>query len=125
MKTAAVLSLLLTVTSARTLPYVRRASNQTSTNFENLQTFTGDLGAPAPVVVDSGDPNRPFEVNGNTFVGLSVALQRSCDIQFNQCANKANAGANFTVAQCQTQKGRSPPYHFWITMETPRGSICG
>lgn len=111
MKTAAVLSLLLAVASARTVPYTRRATN--------LQTFNGDLGGAAPAVVDSGDSNRPFEINGNTFVNLSGALQRSCDVQFNTCANQANSGADFTVDQCQTQKGRHFLFPSWNTEDSP------
>jgi hypothetical protein len=34
-------------------------------------------------------------------------VQRSCDIQFNACANAFNSGAaagSFTIADCQTQE---------------------
>ena len=58
----------------------------------NLQTFTGELGGPAPPVEDSGDANRPFTVNGATFTAESTALIRSCDIQNNQCFNAVNGG---------------------------------
>jgi hypothetical protein len=35
----------------------------------NLQTFTGALGgARASAITNSGDPERPFEVDGDTFV---------------------------------------------------------
>jgi hypothetical protein len=35
----------------------------------NLQAFTGALGgAKAPAITNSGDPQRPFEVDGDTFV---------------------------------------------------------
>lgn len=69
----------------------------------NVQAFTGTLGGPAPPVVSStGD--RPFEVNGNTFVGSAAAIGRSCDIQHNACANAANSGQlDGGVAQCETQ----------------------
>lgn len=99
MKVFAIIPLLLAVASARTIHIYRRA--------DNLQTFTGSLGAAAPAVTNSGDSTRPFEVNGDTFVKEAAALQRSCDVQFNACANKANSGASFTVDQCQQQKSKS------------------
>ncbi|KAK3318986.1 hypothetical protein B0H66DRAFT_623263 [Apodospora peruviana] len=57
----------------------------------NIQIFTGDLGGPAPAVVSSA-AERPFEVNGATFLNSGAALQRSCAIQKNACANAANSG---------------------------------
>ena len=73
----------------------------------NLQTFDGNLGGAATPVVDSGDDVKPFSVKGDTFVNLSAALARSCDQQFNACANQANGGADFEVSDCQAQKGKS------------------
>ncbi|KAH7176733.1 hypothetical protein EDB81DRAFT_49582 [Dactylonectria macrodidyma] len=69
----------------------------------NVQQFTGTLGGAAPPVVSStGD--RPFSVNGNTFVGSGAAIGRSCDIQHNACANAANSGQLAGgVGQCETQ----------------------
>src|SRR5215471_7005493 len=72
---------------------------------DNLQTFTGNLGVTAPPITASGDPQRPFKVAGASFVNFPAAAQRSCDIQFSGCANLANAGAGFSVAECQSQKG--------------------
>jgi hypothetical protein len=38
----------------------------------NLQTFTGALGgAAASAIIKSNDPERPFEVDGDTFVCLT------------------------------------------------------
>lgn len=73
----------------------------------DLQTFTGALGGIAATpVTDSGNPDRPFEVKGDTFVNIGAALTRSCDQQFNACANAANGGdATLSVPQCSTQKG--------------------
>jgi hypothetical protein len=42
-------------------------------------------------------------VEGNSFLNLSAALGRSCDIQHNACADAANSGKGFTVGQCDTQ----------------------
>jgi hypothetical protein len=72
----------------------------------NSQSFTGALGGIAATpVIDSGDAKRPFSVKGDTFVNKGAALQRSCDQQFNGCANAANGGnANFSTQDCQAQK---------------------
>ncbi|KAF2264687.1 hypothetical protein CC78DRAFT_533036 [Lojkania enalia] len=73
---------------------------------ENLQTFAGALGGlEATPIEDSGNADRPFQVKGDTFVNLAAALQRSCDQQFNACANAANSGqGDFSTADCQAQK---------------------
>jgi hypothetical protein len=73
----------------------------------NLQTFTAALGGIAATpILDSGDAKRPFSVKGDTFVNIGAALQRSCDQQFNACANGANGGdATLNVADCSAQKG--------------------
>lgn len=47
---------------------------------------------------------RPFAVDGSTFINSGAALQRSCSVQHNACADAANSG---TLAggesQCETQ----------------------
>ena len=75
----------------------------TSTTGTNVQAFTGTLGgAPPPVVSSAGD--RPFSVNGDTFVGSGAALGRSCDVQHNACARAANSGQlSGGVQQCDQQ----------------------
>lgn len=72
----------------------------------NLQTFTGTLGGVAATpVTDSGDAKRPFQVKGDTFVNIGAALARSCDQQFNACANKANGGdKTLSVSACSAQQ---------------------
>ena len=45
----------------------------------NVQTFTGTLGGAAPPVISSAG-DRPFSVNGDTFVNAAAALQRSCSV---------------------------------------------
>ncbi|KAF2247903.1 hypothetical protein BU26DRAFT_505683 [Trematosphaeria pertusa] len=98
MKFTTTLALLstLALTNARVL-YVRQA---------NAQTFAGALGGvEATPVLDSGNADRPFDVAGDTFVNIGAALQRSCDQQFNGCANLANGGAaDFSTSDCQAQK---------------------
>lgn len=88
------------LSSARVL-YVRQA---------NAQSFTGALGGiTATPILDSGNQDRPFAVKDATFVNLGAALQRSCDQQFNACANAANGGAAaFSTQECQAQKGKLP-----------------
>jgi uncharacterized membrane protein len=62
-------------------------------------------------VTDSGDAKKPFQVKNDTFGNLSAALQRSCDQQFNACANLANGGdQTVSVQECSAQKG------MWICM---------
>ncbi|GFP57680.1 pathogenicity cluster 5 protein d [Trichoderma asperellum] len=79
------------------------ASEASTTSGNNVQTFTGTLGGPPPPVI-SGTGNRPFSVNGDTFVTVGAALQRSCSIQHNACANAANSGKlSGGVGQCDTQ----------------------
>jgi hypothetical protein len=49
-----------------------------------------------------------FVVNGNNFVTKAAAVQRSCAIQNNLCANAANANRNagFSVGDCNTQENQ-------------------
>ncbi|KAF2818665.1 hypothetical protein CC86DRAFT_413786 [Ophiobolus disseminans] len=72
----------------------------------NFQTFTAALGGIAATPVqDSGNADRPFQVKGDTFVNIGAALTRSCDQQFNACANAANGGdATLSVGACSAQK---------------------
>lgn len=93
----------VTVSAPASTPAATEAA--TPTTGDNVQTFTGDLGGPPPPVISStGD--RPFSVNGNTFVNIGAALQRSCSIQNNACADASNAGtlAGVSVAQCNAQE---------------------
>ena len=118
---------LLTLASARTLHnrevlyggsaprLVARASAS------NLQTFTGDLGAAAGPISNSGNADRPFEVNGDTFVNFAAAAQRTCDVQFNACADKANAGAaGISVSACSDQESKCAR----IAVECSSGFCC-
>ncbi|KAL2874417.1 hypothetical protein SGCOL_010397 [Colletotrichum sp. CLE4] len=79
------------------------SGNANTGNGNNVQTFTGALGgAPPPVIQSSGD--RPFSVNGDTFVGKGAALGRSCDVQHNACARAVNSGQlDGEVSQCDEQ----------------------
>ncbi|KAF2005695.1 hypothetical protein P154DRAFT_415791, partial [Amniculicola lignicola CBS 123094] len=72
----------------------------------NFQSFTGALGGIAATpIVDSGNPDRPFQVKADTFVNIGAALQRSCDQQFNACANSANGGnPDLSVSACAVQQ---------------------
>ncbi|KAK5489728.1 hypothetical protein LTR55_004247 [Exophiala xenobiotica] len=77
---------------------------ETAASGTNVQTFTGTLGGPPPPVISSSGV-RPFSVNGDTFVNIGAALQRSCAVQHNACANAANSGALAGgVGQCETQE---------------------
>lgn len=82
------------------------SSETSTTSGNNVQTFTGTLGGSPPPVI-SGTGNRPFSVNGDTFVTVGAALQRSCSIQHNACANAANTGKlSGGVGQCDTQNSQ-------------------
>jgi len=90
------------------MPYHTIFTRQVS----NLQTFTGSLGGAAPPITQSGDSSRPFEVGRSTFTDFKSAAQRTCDNQFNACANQANAEQNkggFTVTDCNNQKSTASP----------------
>ncbi|KAI1169909.1 hypothetical protein F4777DRAFT_592358 [Nemania sp. FL0916] len=82
----------------------------------NANAFSGNVGAAAvPVIVDS-DPtsDRPFSVNGATFVNAAAAIQRACDVQKNACADAVNSGSGnaqsqgqaITVADCDAQQNQ-------------------
>ncbi|KAK7750430.1 hypothetical protein SLS62_007619 [Diatrype stigma] len=70
----------------------------------NLQTFAGAVGgfgAPA-----SADPERPFEVDGDTFPDALSAVNRACDNQFHTCQSEANSNpdtVSFAVGDCDVQ----------------------
>ena len=101
MKATLLTSLLLSLTlPIFASPIIRR---------QDLQPFTGSLGGvTATPVLNSGDATRPFIVNGDTFVNIGAALQRSCDQQFNACtdlANNPSSVVTFGVSNCQTQLG--------------------
>ncbi|CAK7211270.1 hypothetical protein SBRCBS47491_001066 [Sporothrix bragantina] len=72
----------------------------------NVQTFTGALGGPPPAVISSAaNADRPFSVDGSTFVNQGAALQRSCSVQHNACSTAANSGQiSGGVAQCEAQQ---------------------
>ena len=72
---------------------------------QNVQAFDGALGGAAPAVVFTDGADRPFEVNGATFLNAGAALQRSCAVQKNACANAANAGQiEGGTQQCDAQE---------------------
>jgi len=89
------------------------------TQSSDLQTFTGNLGGfSASPITNSGDAKRPFTVDGDTFTDFSSAAQRSCDNQFQECSQAANAGGNeggLTVGECDGQK--SECYLFLFSAE--------
>jgi len=72
----------------------------------NLQVFTGALGGvKASAITNTGDPQRQFGVDGDTFNDFRTAANRACDNQFNACADVANKKqGNFAVGDCDKQK---------------------
>lgn len=76
-----------------------------ATGTVNVQAFTGALGGPPPPVESTAGADRPFNVNGATFLNIGAAVQRSCAVQKNACANAANSGAlDGGAAQCDAQE---------------------
>ncbi|KAH6632322.1 hypothetical protein F5144DRAFT_248453 [Chaetomium tenue] len=76
-----------------------------ATGTVNVQTFTGSLGGVAPPVESTAGSDRPFAVNGATFTTAGAALQRSCSVQKNACANAANSGQiTGGTQQCEAQE---------------------
>ncbi|KAK5654345.1 hypothetical protein OQA88_7254 [Cercophora sp. LCS_1] len=71
----------------------------------NLQVFSGSIGGVrASAITNTGDPDRPFGVDGDTFNDFETAAIRACDNQFNKCADIANNGqASFSVGDCDRQ----------------------
>jgi hypothetical protein len=74
----------------------------------NLQLFQEALGGVKPPTVTQA--GNKFQVEGNSLINtLPSALDRSCAVQHNKCANAANAGGNkngLTVGACDAQQGR-------------------
>jgi len=105
-----VASALPTIISSKIPPF----SNSTATAkafplaASSVSTSTSGAvgGIAAPSITNSGDSTRPFSVNGNTFVNKVAAVQRSCDVQFNACANAVNGGklSGVVFADCTTQQ---------------------
>ena len=81
------------------------AANANAAAGVNVQSFTGNLGGAAPAVIQDDTSDRPFSVDGSTFLNIGAALQRSCSVQHNACANAANSGqvAGGTAA-CEQQQ---------------------
>jgi len=80
------------------------AGNNDAAAGTNVNKFTGSLGADA-IPINKSNGNRPFEVNGSTFINLGAAAQRACDVQKNQCANAVNTGSiDGSVADCDAQQ---------------------
>lgn len=81
------------------------AASSVSSSTNNIQSFDGALGGLPPAVVQSSSA-RPFSVNGDSFVNMAAALQRSCSVQHNACADAVNSGQIAGgMAQCETQEG--------------------
>ncbi|KAK3334869.1 hypothetical protein B0H65DRAFT_335615 [Neurospora tetraspora] len=83
---------------------------QVSTGQE-LQAFFSEKplgGASSQPIVFSGNPERPFEVEGDTFPDFPTAANRVCDKQKNACAEMANDASevkSFRVSDCDEQRG--------------------
>ncbi|KAH4927991.1 hypothetical protein HBI56_119920 [Parastagonospora nodorum] len=66
----------------------------------DLQIFTSALGGVrASPITNSGDTERPFRVDGDTFNDFQSAAGRSCDNQFQGCQAVANGNGGQVRAQ--------------------------
>ncbi|KAL2813499.1 hypothetical protein BDW59DRAFT_30847 [Aspergillus cavernicola] len=74
--------------------------------YEAAHLARRDFGGSAPAVVDTGDTERPFGVDGDTFTDYDSAAQRSCNIQFDNCQRAANgdSSVSFSVVDCSNQQ---------------------
>jgi hypothetical protein len=82
-------------------------NNGEATATTNVNAFTGSVGSAAVPVISDPASDRPFSVNGATFVNAGAAIQRACDVQKNACANAANSGsgaAGISVSDCDAQQ---------------------
>ncbi|KAL5002384.1 hypothetical protein BDV10DRAFT_119816 [Aspergillus recurvatus] len=72
----------------------------------HLARRAGLLGGNTPAITETGDSERPYEVDGNTFTDYDSAAHRSCNIQFDNCQLIANmdSSASFSLEDCQNQQ---------------------
>ncbi|KAE8382586.1 hypothetical protein BDV26DRAFT_288385 [Aspergillus bertholletiae] len=72
---------------------------------DKRQAFTGTLGGSAPEVTNTGDSQRPYGVDGDTFTDYKSAASRSCNNQFDSCQKIANTdqSSSFSLQDCQDQ----------------------
>ncbi|KAL4946162.1 hypothetical protein BDV06DRAFT_160982 [Aspergillus oleicola] len=57
-------------------------------------------------ITETGDSERPYAVDGNTFTDYASAAQRSCNLQYNSCQLAANTDSSvtFSLEDCQDQQ---------------------
>ncbi|KAL4924324.1 uncharacterized protein BDV17DRAFT_218914 [Aspergillus undulatus] len=72
----------------------------------HLVRRAGILGGSTPTITETGDSERPYAVDGNTFADYDSAAQRSCNIQYDSCQLAANtdSSASFSLEDCQNQQ---------------------
>ncbi|KAF7959517.1 hypothetical protein EAE96_001133 [Botrytis aclada] len=79
--------------------------SSTSTGPTPTGTAAAVGGIQPPNVETTTDPDRPFSVNGNTFTDIEDAVDRSCAIQHNACADAINSGelSDVEISACDDQ----------------------
>ncbi|TEY68305.1 hypothetical protein BOTCAL_0120g00020 [Botryotinia calthae] len=79
--------------------------SSTSTGPAPTGTAAAIGGIQPPNVATTTDPDRPFSVNGNTFTDIEDAVDRSCAIQHNACADAINNEelSDVDISDCDTQ----------------------
>ncbi|RSH95654.1 hypothetical protein EHS25_000746 [Saitozyma podzolica] len=91
--------------TAVTAAVASASATTTTASRTNVQTFTGTLnGVSAPAVIQ-GTGDRPFSTDDATFVNAVAAIQRSCSVQNNSCADAFNSGTGTSdVSACNAQE---------------------
>ncbi|KAI2630207.1 hypothetical protein GGS26DRAFT_102405 [Hypomontagnella submonticulosa] len=81
-------------------------SQSSSASEENLQVFLGALGGvKASPITRSGDPTRPFIVDGEEMEDFDHAVIHSCDNQRDSCIKIPSSGdGDPTIRDCNAQK---------------------
>ncbi|KAF7885588.1 uncharacterized protein EAF02_004097 [Botrytis sinoallii] len=79
--------------------------SSTSTGPAPTGTAAAVGGIQPPNVETTTDSDRPFSVNGNTFTDIEDAVDRSCAIQHNACADAINNGnlSGVEISDCDDQ----------------------
>ncbi|KAI1259545.1 hypothetical protein F5Y18DRAFT_433148 [Xylariaceae sp. FL1019] len=74
---------------------------------QNLNIFTGNLGADPLKITPSNATDHPYLVAGEELAGFRDAINKACDGQFNSCAAAATneLERQSQVADCDNQKG--------------------
>ncbi|KAI0436271.1 hypothetical protein F4803DRAFT_542822 [Xylaria telfairii] len=88
--------------------FARQDQQGAQVGLTNLNTFTGNLGAEAPPITLSTDPQHPYRIKGEEVSDFNTAIDKTCDFQKNDCGEQANGPqkGKFDVAACDDQSSQ-------------------